>query len=327
MSYYVEYAKCFIKSELGFTPLIQTGDSSIRGEHNSIGGVGWSTYAGLLGASEAEIRLVFERCCTGYEHWKTAGGKWVTDKDLLSWARNGIKHPVFIEDVIDYNQIGSVTCVFYHWGERREEDVRESVRTTEEFDRFILKARELKEMYEMSGEERGNYGASISLGSNYKKDFYMPPTLDPNEHYYIKNRGKSYVCDVEGLKWDETFKRWTLSSVSTHVKLEEASSYSAEMTAKIVKALRQWGNRPVVVKAKTVEAKKEKSEQWVLKVNSGTYTGNYIWRVNGRSVQFCISAQGAHRYSSQKNAQMARDKVNARSFQTPLTVEVCCLPA
>ena len=327
MSYYVEYAKVFIKSKCGYTPMIYLGDSSLRTERGAIAGKEWSVFCNLIGASEKDVYRAFQSCCHGYEHWKS-GGRWVTDSSLMAWAKNGIRTAATVEDIIAYNYQGSLHCYIWAFpdGKTRHTELDEYIRTTEDFDSWIL--RSSQRISELECEGAKEYGRSIKIGAS-GDNFIVPPVLNDNDTYFIKFKNKYYLCGAKDLKFDEKYQRWRISGMEYAADEGKACEYSAEDARHLIQAIRYGTSfHPRAVKASSRNRNSGGEEvRYVLKVVDGYRSGNYIRRVSGIHVWFSEFRSDAHVYCSKASANTAKEKLNRKVFNNPFQVEVVGISA
>ena len=95
MSYTIEYDKIFLKSGAGYTPLWLAGDSNCyEGSGRNQRRVrDWSVFMSQLGVTEEKLMERIQPLLGGpyQEHWQRRG-KWVDDKGLVTWVKNGCKN-------------------------------------------------------------------------------------------------------------------------------------------------------------------------------------------------------------------------------------------
>ena len=113
MSYTIEYDKIFLKSGAGYTPLWLAGDSNCyEGSGRNQRRVrDWSVFMSQLGVTEEKLMERIQPLLGGpyQEHWQRRG-KWVDDKGLVTWVKNGCKNAVSIEQLIEANRFGAIKC-------------------------------------------------------------------------------------------------------------------------------------------------------------------------------------------------------------------------
>lgn len=156
MSYAIEYARQFIRSEEGITPCWLVGDNNVtEGQGRYERRVrSWSCFYNLVGTSEEEMIKRIQPCLGGFqEHWQR-NGKWVDDKRLIRWVKSGVRSAASIEDILQRNPgcCGSVRCYVHVWhGFDHTTMLETCVVTTDGFDAWIHRYRDLKAI--LSGEK------------------------------------------------------------------------------------------------------------------------------------------------------------------------------
>lgn len=144
MSYYVEFDRVFIRTVSGYTPLILLGDSSVYEGSSPRARMArkWLVFQGLLGVTEEKILQTIEPMLGSDEHWKK-NGKWVDDKGLISWVKNGCKHAVVLEDLLEANNRSFISCHLHGeiTGFRGSEALECYVHNTLEMEDWICRAK------------------------------------------------------------------------------------------------------------------------------------------------------------------------------------------
>ena len=114
MSYTIIYGKQFLKTSRGIIPLALLGDNNVteyvrgreaRERH-------WSVYANdkIEFTPDEYIAYLNSFCGKEYQEHFYANGKFVNDKGLIAWAKNGIREALTIEEIRKVIPVQSVTC-------------------------------------------------------------------------------------------------------------------------------------------------------------------------------------------------------------------------
>lgn len=127
MSYTIMYGKQFIKTTRGIIPMALYGSNNctefvkgreVREKH-------WGVYANGQTEFRPEEYIKFlEGFCGGsYQEHFMKNSKWVDDKALIRWAKNGIKNAMTLEEILEYNPWQELSCRIYISYENRTEPV------------------------------------------------------------------------------------------------------------------------------------------------------------------------------------------------------------
>ena len=114
MSYTIMYGKQFLKTSRGIIPLALHGDNNVteyvrgremRERH-------WSVYANdkIEFTPDEYLDYLNTFCGNEYQEHFYANGKFVYDKGLITWAKNGIREALTIEEIRKVIPVQSVTC-------------------------------------------------------------------------------------------------------------------------------------------------------------------------------------------------------------------------
>ena len=114
MSYTIMYGKQFLKTSRGIIPLALHGDNNVteyvRGRE--VRERHWSVYANdkIEFAPDEYLAYLQSFCGDEYREHFYANGKFVNDKGLIAWAKNGIREALTIEEIRKVIPVQSVTC-------------------------------------------------------------------------------------------------------------------------------------------------------------------------------------------------------------------------
>ena len=114
MSYTIMYGKQFLKTSRGIIPLALHGDNNITEcvRSREVRERHWSVYANDKIEFTPDEYLAYLQSFCGEEHQEHfyANGKFVNDKGLIAWAKNGIREALTIEEIRKVIPVQSVTC-------------------------------------------------------------------------------------------------------------------------------------------------------------------------------------------------------------------------
>ena len=114
MSYTIMYGKQFLKTSRGIIPLALHGDNNVteyvRGRE--VRERHWSVYANDKIEFTPDEYLDYPNtfCGNEYQEHFYANGKFVNNKGLITWAKNGIREALTIEEIRKVIPVQSVTC-------------------------------------------------------------------------------------------------------------------------------------------------------------------------------------------------------------------------
>lgn len=143
MSYTIEYAKLFLKSEIGYTPCWECGSSNVY-ETDRRRARDWCVWQNLLGVTPEKIMDEALGMCDGCEHWMK-DGKWIDDAGLIRWVELGVAKAVTIEDILAANPfLSSIYCRASVWENRQNRSECERyLRSTSDLDEWIADVKAL----------------------------------------------------------------------------------------------------------------------------------------------------------------------------------------
>lgn len=114
MSYTIMYGKQFLKTSRGIIPLALHGDNNVteRVRGREVRERHWSVYANdkIEFAPDEYLAYLQSFCGNEYREHFYANGKFVNDKGLIAWAKNGIREALTIEEIRKIIPVQSVTC-------------------------------------------------------------------------------------------------------------------------------------------------------------------------------------------------------------------------
>ena len=114
MSYTIMYDRQFLKTSRGIIPLALYGDNNVtervngheRRERH------WGVYANRKTefTPDEYMSLIQSWCGSEFQEHFVSHGKWVDDKGIIAWAKNGIKNALTIEEIRKIVPVQSMTC-------------------------------------------------------------------------------------------------------------------------------------------------------------------------------------------------------------------------
>lgn len=319
MSYSIEYASVFIKSESGVTAAILSGDNNCWEAGNKRRARHWSVWQNMLGVPGDKIIAAAEAFTGGpyQEHWKK-GGKCVDDAKLMRWARNGVESAADIESILRFNGLRYVSCWVSTWHEfEHGETMRRLVTTTQELNAWIRDANAAIAEKKLDGI------SAYPVIEFYDEKVKMPKAaITPAQRHLSKvliKKGRRYLYEYteneNGRLVSETLgPNATLAEVFT---VEEAEAFLNRHSLGNASGYR-------VVDAKRAE----KPYNVVLRLSSG----NYVERHTSKRIFLAYTQEHAKRFAD-KNAGIAAkkrvdsflvllNKRRAADGQEPLTCEL-----
>lgn len=147
MSYEIEFARQFIRSERGITPLSLRGDSNFTGSRLDRCGrphsyivKRWCPIFNMVGVKESSL-LDSAKASTGrdsQQHWRSSG-KWIDDAGLMRWCKSGIQNAMTLEEIREQNPRLHLRCSLctHLPGEFGIVTLQKDANSTEEFDAWI----------------------------------------------------------------------------------------------------------------------------------------------------------------------------------------------
>lgn len=149
MSYRILYNSVFVKSELGITPVILSGDNNVYdtdGHGRSIRrSRDWGCFQNRLAESEEKLLAEAKRFYEDDEVWRKKGHT-VTGAGLVRWMQNGVRTAMTLEDIFRINGISRVLCYIIRWeadeSSRSKRVCQKYVLSTEDFDTWVKEAKQ-----------------------------------------------------------------------------------------------------------------------------------------------------------------------------------------
>lgn len=319
MSYTIEYARQFIRSEKGITPCWLAGDNNVteptlKGRERCARS--WSVFHNLLGVTEQDILDSIQDTLGGYgEHWKR-NGKWVDDAGLIRWIKNGCKQTATVEEIIGANRMRSLSCHVSVWGPewKHETMLNKGVSTTEEFDAWIVDVEALRAEMRAKGPGYSVYPVV---------DFYVeklnhprPVSASTPEKVIVRRgNGRAAMYLAELSRPVQSPNSWR-SSWCKDIKKAMVLQYDEAMRLRTEVGL-DWIRKGTLLDASAKDAPYNAAIRFV----DGVRAGEYIFKNTGHRIFTTTRAEGAYRYKDRKTAEQALKTLQPK-FQHVGTLEV-----
>jgi len=312
MSYTIEYDRQFIRSGFGYTPLWLAGDNNVyvtdRKRSRS-----WHVFGNQLGVSKQALLTYIEPMLNEYDqHWKK-NGKWVTNAGLKRWIENGCKSSATIEEVLNANHLRFLRCSLRvypkrdetHDGFTSEEQLKEDVYTTEDFDRWIADVKAVTPGLKAEG-------ASVyPCVGIYTEKINHPNKKITAERVLIKSKSEFLIepPTSSGSSWSsDVRKAWVFTREEAELLQSSLNPYSCVAQAKLVDA-----------------AVKDKPFDAVIQFADGPHESTYVQKFTNKCARLCRNICHAHHYPDAKAAARAIKTAQPR-FPRSGTMEVVIDP-
>lgn len=286
MSYTIEYNRVFLKSRQGYTPVVLMGDSNLyMGKRRSRS---WSCWCGLLGVSREELLQKANSMMGSDEHW-VKNGKWIDDKALLNWVNSGIELAVYLEPLLQINNMRAVNCKVYSYKDKISEGkimLEKSCSTTSDLDSWI------DAVYSYMDSSMDDVIPVINL--RYE-NIRLPSRI--KGAVLLKQGRNQYVKNIE-------------FDADGHI---HAVSYCSNVLhAMVFESCEQIPNLSVFGAFRPVKADvRRKPNNVALKINSGIHAGRFIGNRGNRKVSI-VPESAAKRYPDLRAALKAKKEIEER---------------
>ena len=308
MSYTIEFNHQFIRSKLGITPCWLTGSNNVTEGSGRSERVArsWSVFCNALATTEAKLIETVSPSLHGFnEHWKK-NGRYLDDKALLRWIKNGCRSAASIEQIIKYNALGSVRCslsVRTQEGVKRELD--EYLSTTEAFDDWITRA---KQRIADAAKDGMDAFASVIFPEKLK---HPPVKTEKNKEVLLKY-GKRYLrdCTDNTATWTPNIREARVFAYEEAIALQDSTFFTKVREARLVSA-----------------ANKQHAYDAVIKISGGNCDGLYIAGKDNARVAVTGDISSAKHYRDAAAATMALNKFAAAAAMRGGCVSVVIDPA
>lgn len=297
MSYAIEYGNFCLKTEDGYTIVWLTGDNNVTdgGRYNRRSR-DWCCFLNLLdqpaNVFETEAARMAERD-PDYEAWKKASGGWVYRKNVPNWIKQRLRKAMTVEELLDWNpKVNAVRCYLSIWrgNDWGKMEHTAYVSTTEQFELWLEKAKQVCE------EERKAGNTVYPVISVSTEKVRQKKTLDGD----VVFKGKyGYLAR---LSKDECGWNRDRAEALVFPYEKAVSMISAPDTA-------HWLRDAQIVSA---DPAGNSENPVVIFFEDGRYQGCYIARCTSTSVRTTRHESSAHRYSSEKSALKAIDRLQTR---------------
>ena len=290
MSYDICYDRCFIKSGLGITPMWLVGSSNCTetvygtdGKFHERKERHWSSLFNFAGVSEEELmEKARSYVPSNYNTHFMRGGKWVDDAGWIRFVENGIKKAVTIEQLLKHTHRTAMKCSLQSYEELTfKYALEEWVKTTAEFDDWIVRAKKFKE------ESAEKYGPWFSIDMGLREPIrIVVPRDDIAGKVAAKYKG-NYIVGVD------------VDRISYSKRVEDAIVWNSLEEAK---AAIEKHNFPVTyIDGDSVLERK--NWKWRIIVTSANHYGKYIKKRSARHMWFASIPAYAMKFPSKHAAE------------------------
>lgn len=233
MSVTIVYDRQFVRSSEGITPCWLAGDNRTwtDSSRHAKRVRSWSVFHNVLGVSEDELFQIAYKFLGTSQHWRDSRGRDVNDNGYLRWIVSGCKQALSVEEILQINRLRSLSCCVSYW-DRDFNNIRkcvEYISSTEDFDRWIGKAKELIAAAGLLGHDAFpiiDFG--LEKLSHPSRSSAKNVLLKRGGYYLIEicSSGSSWTTDVRDAMVFSSDKAGEL--ISTYSSLSNASLVDAE---------------------------------------------------------------------------------------------------
>ena len=309
MSYTIMYDRQFLKTSRGIIPLALYGDNNVtervngheRRERH------WGVYAnGKTEFSPDEyMSLIQSWCGSEYQEHFVSHGKWVDDKGIIAWAKNGIKNALTIEEIKKIVPVQSLTCYISVWEKdysHRTEEWR-YCNTTEQLEQWLDTAYVRKE--ELSADPSRDVFICLSYLRN--EPLKLAARKEPEGEVIIRKENR-YLSEV-------TDKGYTFSSDIADALVFKSTAEARNIAAR--------SGQPFLYKARFICAENKFAvKDYRIKAILPEYpNGVYIQRLTRNALRFCQESNYALKFASEQRARKYIAKLGSR-FQRVINYAV-----
>lgn len=292
MSYEIVYARQFIKTPKGIIPLVLCGSNNCtefrygRERREREWGTMFDFFFTKPLYEESEIKTIVDDICEKYKEnnqWFVFRNKWVYNKELQTFYKNGAKKALTLEEIITNSNISYVRC---HVAGRNHNfsypeenyfisELEQDITSTPELLKWIEKATQLEGT--LNQQEKINVFINICFPYNdpikFHKNLMATYNFKDDELVYGKI-GKHYITLIDENGWRSASPK----------KPEALILPFKEFKLSLLK--RDYGSRLTIHKYTEKEFEKAKQEA----------EENYRIILNGNN--FVRLSRGGYRYSS-----------------------------
>lgn len=292
MSYTIEYDSFFFQSGKNtYIPMWFSGDNNVY-ETNRRRARSWSIFMGLFDVSKEQLDESIKPMLGRYnQHWKRHG-KWVDDKALIRWIKNGVKNAMTLEEFLTANKWRSLSCELRVYDTDTVYETYQNqaeISTNTQFSEWIRSTKSLMQMLE---EQHVSFYPIIRIyGENIRKK-----KISHHDIVLIKN--------TLGYLKESTDKSTTWSKCPT-----EAMELSAEQAQKLI----EEKDLNFRYHARLIDSvSKHKPYDAILMFADGAHEGQYVLKCTQTRIFLTYNANSAFHYQDTKAAKKAIEKIGPR---------------
>lgn len=290
MSYDICYDRCFLRSEMGITPMWLVGSSNCTESVYGVDGKWherlerhWSPLCNLAGVSEKELmERAYSYVPSHYNQHFMRGGKWVDDAGWIRFVENGIKKAVTVEQLLKFSRRSQMYCKMHVWVKDDSHfELQTWVSTTAEFDDWLRQAKEFK----ASRNDEWGPWFCIDMGMNEPLHIGNSDPKLPGR-VAVKYKG-NYVVGVG------------VHGISYARRVDDALIFDSLEAAK--EACEGHGLQLQYVDGDAVAARKE--WDWFIRVSAGVHEGRYVGKRTASKIMMEYDTKYAKRFPTKAAAE------------------------
>lgn len=323
MGYSILYNWQFIRSKEGITPVILCGENNVTelrrtgaGRTIEVRARDWDCLFNMIGVPEEDIIKEAEslRDKNAQELWMR-NGKWVDGAEFLRWATKAVKDAAPIEDILLINRPTYMYVEAYItvWPPRGDKGwsrniLRQTIRTTEELDAWILQARPA---LQNAKENRQTAYAIV----RYSQEKFLKATKLPDEILLMS--GNRYVEKLNTDEYGVTGISYGVARGKPRTALRlSREEYIKLMSLKWLSLLK--GVRPVPAKGK------DGPYNAVVRVSSSHLVRDGYLYSSGPKISIVQTTRGAKWFKNLADAERTAKSLNKKYGDKGYTFEAVC---
>lgn len=299
MSYAIEYESFCLKTQNGYTILWLAGDNNVTdgGRYNRRSR-DWSCFMNMLDQPAEQFMAVAGKMASespNHEIWKRVHGGWVYGRDVPAWVSRQLKHAMTVEDLICWNRtsVSNLRCALHVWrGNACDRNVLSAyVTTTEALEAWVGKAKAAMETEAKMG-NTAYYSLTV-----YTEKIRKPRVFNGDAIFQCRY---GYLSRIDGqtCEWCRDRKKAMAVPYDQAVSMLNDNRYA------------RWLDKARLLEAKNFDPKV--NVPVVIYFENGKFAGQFIAYSGRSSVKVTPYEQAAKKYSSEKTALSAMDRLKAK---------------
>ena len=316
MSYTIMYGKQFIKTTRGIIPLALYGDNNVTEHVNGreVRERHWGVFANNKTEFTPDEYMSFIQswCGSTYQEHFMSHGKWVDDKGLITWAKNGIKNALTIEEIKEAVPVQSLTCyilIGINDSYKSRQDDRCFCDTTKQLETWLDNA--YRHIDELKSNSRY---AFIALSLFGREPLSIAPKKEPEGKVLVSNGRNKYLSKLTESVYGYTSD---ISKAIVFNSTHDARNCLAQV------------NRIRLEKLRFVKAENQSiAKDYRVLVKTESYPdGVYVQKLTRSSLYFCRNTDSALKFVSEQSALKYIDKLKPRFSRITDYAVIHCKPA